>query len=225
MDWKNLCAGEDPSLAKVYHLDQASFYPVLALEVRPQDLVLDMCAAPGGKSLLILERSLVPEHLTFNEMSNGRRQRLRRVFKDYVPQGIFGKLRLTGHNASKWCLYEKQVYDKILLDAPCSGERHLLHKDTELAKWSQARSKNLSVRQYALLCSAGLVAKPGGRIVYSTCSISAIENDNVIEKFLKKKGGNVVRKTWELGEATEYGWQILPDVCDGRGPIYFAIIE
>jgi 16S rRNA C967 or C1407 C5-methylase (RsmB/RsmF family) len=219
-------------VADFYVLDPASIFPAVALDVQPGDEVADLCAAPGGKSLILAEslwknsKSPTSGRLVANELSDPRRARLRAVIGDYVPSEVREKIRVTGHDATRWCLYETEAYDRILLDAPCSGERHLLANSEEMNQWSPARSKNLAVRQYALLASALAVVRVGGRIVYSTCSLSNLENDNVIARLLKKRAGEarVVKRDFEIGEPTEHGWMILPDTT-GFGPIYFAIIE
>jgi 16S rRNA C967 or C1407 C5-methylase (RsmB/RsmF family) len=92
--------------------------------------------------------------------------------------------------------------------------------------WSPARSRHLAVRQYALLASALAVVKPGGRLVYSTCSISPAENDAIIARLMKKRAGEaeVLKPRLEIGEATEQGWMILPDAT-GYGPIYLAALQ
>lgn len=220
------------SLADFYVLDPASIFPAMALDVRPGDEVADLCAAPGGKSLILAERLFAKGagesggRLVANELSDARRGRLRAVLEDYLPASVRERMRVTGHDATRWCLYETDAYDRILLDAPCSGERHLLANAEEMAQWSPARSKNLSVRQYALLASALAVVRVGGRIVYSTCSLSNLENDQVIARLLKKRAGEsrVVHQDFGIGEKTEHGWMILPDRT-GFGPIYFAILE
>lgn len=217
---------DERGLADFYVLDPASIFPAAALGVRAGEEVVDFCAAPGGKTLILAEDLNGSGRLVSNELSDARRGRLRAVIEDYVPADVREHIRVTGHDATRWCLYEKDAYDSVLLDAPCSGERHLLANSEELAQWSPARSKNLSVRQYALLASALQVVRPGGRIVYSTCSLSNLENDNVIARLLKKREGEarVVRETFEIGEPTEHGWMILPDKT-GYGPIYFSILE
>ena len=123
-------------------------------------------------------------------------------------------------------LKEKEDYQKILIDAPCSGERHMLRNPSLLKKWSPARSKNLSQRQYTLLASGWAALTRGGRLVYSTCSISNLENDAVISRLVKKKGDavQIVKQDWFFGEATQWGWQILPDQDEGWGPLYFSIL-
>jgi 5-methylcytosine rRNA methyltransferase NSUN4 len=210
--------------AESYQMDKASLFPALALAAHPGEAVLDMCAAPGGKSLIIAENMKGEGRLVVNELSENRRSRLFRVIREYIPEDIRKNLvEVTGRDAARWCLYEQDVFDRVLLDAPCSGERHLLKTPSEIAEWSPSRTKNLAKRQYALLASAHQVVKPGGTIVYSTCSISNLENDGVIERLVKKRAGEVevVRREWEIGEPTEFGWIILPDQT-GYGPIYFS---
>ncbi len=215
-------------LSDFYVLDPASIYAASALEVRSGDDVLDLCAAPGGKSLILAQAIQDSGRLTCNEMSQARRSRLHAVLRQYLPQDLLQRVQVTGHDGSRWCLHEVEAYDRILLDAPCSGERHLLlpQNKSELNQWSPARSKNLAVRQYALLTSALQVLRPGGRLVYSTCSISNLENDAVIARLEKKRSGEftILRKAFNLGQSTEFGWAILPD-HGGYGPIYFSIIE
>jgi 5-methylcytosine rRNA methyltransferase NSUN4 len=214
-------------LMTTYVMDPASIYPAVALGVQPGEEILDMCAAPGGKSLILAEMLEGEGRLVSNELSDRRRARLRAVIEDYVPRDwIAAHSTVTGHDGTRWCLHETEAFDRILLDAPCSGERHLLADPTEMNQWSPARSKNLAVRQYALLASALQVVRHGGRIVYSTCSISPIENDAVIARLLKRREGEAVVRplSFEIGESTEHGWQILPD-RGGFGPIYLAALE
>ncbi|MBY0452291.1 MAG: RsmB/NOP family class I SAM-dependent RNA methyltransferase, partial [Bdellovibrionaceae bacterium] len=94
--------------------------------------------------------------------------------------------------------------------------------------WSEKRTKNLSVRQYSLLSSAWLTCKAGGRIVYSTCSISPMENDGVVGKLVKKRDVEILRPDfiddYDFIEETEFGYRILPDTC-GFGPMYFSVIQ
>lgn len=208
-----------------YEMDLASLFPALALDVQKQDRVLDLCAAPGGKSLMLIENG-DPQNITLNDISQNRFYKLKRILQEYIPKNIFEKIKITNHDGARWCLYEKKVYDKILVDAPCSGERHLLYDETELQNWSLSRTKNLAKRQYALLASALQVAKPGGFIVYATCSISKSENDGVISRLHQKKKDRfcVCKRRWPLGEPTEWGWQILPDQ-EGFGPLYFAVLQ
>ncbi|MBK24847.1 MAG: RNA methyltransferase [Halobacteriovorax sp.] len=208
-----------------YLLDAASVLCARALKASPEHKVLDMCAAPGGKSLAIQFQRKEGE-LVSNELSRDRRTRLRRVLDDYIPKELQENIRVTGFDATTWCLHEKEAFDRILLDAPCSSERHLLESPDKLVDWKGGRSKRLSKLQYSLLASATQVLRPGGRIVYSTCSISPLENDKVVERLFKKRpeGLKLVKEELLLGQQTEFGTIILPDK-DGWGPLYIAIIE
>jgi 16S rRNA C967 or C1407 C5-methylase (RsmB/RsmF family) len=146
-------------------------------------------------------------------------------------------VKVTGFDAQKWGLHEANVYDAVLADVPCSGERHLLENQDELKTWSPQRSAQLAVRQYAILTSALTAAKPGGRVVYSTCSISQVENDDVIAKLVKRRGHEfenvqlppeVLLRAKEFKielEPTEFGYWILPDRSENAGPIYFSLVR
>ena len=82
------------------------------------------------------------------------------------------------------------------------------------------------VRQHAILCAALEAAKPGGQILYSTCSVNPQENDGVIAKFLKKRGerSKVLQPEAFGSESTEFGFQFFPDTSE-MGPIYFSVLE
>ena len=209
-----------------YVMDPASIFVAMALETNAGEQILDMCAAPGGKSLILAEQG--PENLISNEMSESRRERLLRVFHEYIPRDQRMFVHVKGLDGNQYGLRMPGHFDRVLADVPCSGERHLLENATEFALWSEKRTKNLSIRQYSLLSSAWLAAKVGGRIVYSTCSISPLENDDVVAKLVKKRSPEVLRPSQfssiDFLEIAEFGYQILPDKC-GFGPMYFAVLE
>lgn len=226
MDRPNVWHREDTDLEKVYSMDRASIAAAEALEVEPGEEVIDLCAAPGGKSLILIEKMRGAGSITLNDSSRTRMFKLRKVLKDHVPADVLASVRVTQHDASRWGLHEQDRYDRVLLDAPCSSEQHVIASEAALAKWSPSRSRQLAQRQYALLCSALQIVRPGGRIVYSTCSIAPAENDGVIAKLMKKRSGQfqAVWTNCDLGTKTEHGRIVLPDT-DGCGPIYFAVLE
>ena len=88
------------------------------------------------------------------------------------------------------------------------------------------RTKNIAVTQFAMLASALDIVKNGGTVVYSTCALSRLENDEIIRKLYQKRAGRfeLIRKEFSFGEPTEFGWQVLPDTT-GHGPFYLAIIK
>lgn len=220
---------KDSNLKEFYPMDLASVVAAEALQVKPGDQVLDLCSAPGGKCLILAQSLGTQGRLVANDRSKERRMRLLKVIQEYLPVDIQKQIQVTGHDATQWGLHEKNRYDKILLDAPCSSERHLLTDSKYIKEWTKSRSKNLSIRQYAMLCAALDALKPGGTLVYSTCALSPLENDQNIAKLIKK------RKEAELCftqnnrndvslEKTIYGWQIMPDLNQGWGPIYYSVI-
>lgn len=209
-----------------YVMDAASVLAARAVQVAPGDEVLDLCAAPGGKSLILAEALAEEGYLTLNDSSPGRRGRLRAVLDSYLPSSIRDRVSVTGHDASRWGLHHPDRYDRVLLDAPCSSEAHVLADPRAYSTWTPARPKQLALRQGALLAAAIDSAKPGGRIVYSTCALDPRENDGVVAKLLKKRAGRVrlVPAEARVGETTEVGVHILPDAT-GFGPIYYAVLE
>lgn len=221
--------------SEVFELDAASLVPPFDLACTSGDKVLDLCAAPGGKSLMMLFQTRGEIQLTVNELSKTRFQRLKAVLYDYLPDEVMARLELSCADGARYCLSHREEFDRVLVDAPCSGERHLL-KAQDLRDWTPSRSKQLSVRQHSLLCAALDACKVGGRVVYSTCAISPLENDRVIEKLKKSRKSQfqVLRPNSQgksdlvsqqlVGESTEYGTIYLPDAC-GAGPIYSAILE
>ena len=212
-----------------YFMDAASIRAAEALQVQAGDQVLDICAAPGGKALILLERLQGRGLLIANEWSRDRRARLDKVIEDHVPAEFRKNVQVTGFDGNQFGLKKENTFDRVLLDAPCSSERHLLHDDPTMLEWKESRTKQLAMRQYSLLCSALLALKPGGTLVYSTCSISQLENDGVIERLLKKKSETVVLDS-EISdlsdtEKTQFGFQIFPDRAQGAGPIYFSRLK
>jgi 16S rRNA C967 or C1407 C5-methylase (RsmB/RsmF family) len=226
-DWKPMPDAQ--GLLSHYWMDAGSVVAAQALPLDGAERVLDLCAAPGGKTLILAERMAAENgqgEVVANDRSAARRNRLRRVVDDYLPPDVRESITLTGHDATRWCLHEKHAFDAILLDAPCSSERHLLAAPERLADWKAGRTRRLAQQQYAMLASALDVVRVGGHVLYSTCSISPLENDGPVEKLLKKRAGRVetVNASHPLAEATSHGWLILPD-RNGHGPIFYALLK
>jgi len=210
----------DPStpLLPYYLLDAASVLAVDALEVGPFHSVLDLCAAPGGKSVCIAQRlRLTPNDdgssthasaalgsLHSNEPQQSRRQRLHAVLSEYIPQSI--RRNRTRIDVSAWDATHVSLpasrYDRVLVDAPCSSDRHVLSSAAELGQWSTKRVKSNHERQVALLLNALKVTKPGGITVYATCSLSRLENDGVIDSVRERLQRQARRGTAKLGHST-----------------------
>ena len=263
------------SLLIYYCLDPASLLPVIALNL-PQYIasyntpakILDMCAAPGGKTLAILQSLFggtaqtsnsaneddVHHVIVANESSRKRRNRLENILADYVPlsiqrsslvvTGVYGTMFASGSIDPQRGLHyspesdisprseEEEGYTHVLCDVPCSGERYVLRSSSSLAQWNAGSSKHLQKKQLSLLNAAVKACRPGGQVVYSTCSINTNENDVVVEKLLSKRGNQVeaeldVLADVGIGESTKYGKMILPDhiSCKGMGPMYVCALR
>lgn len=209
-----------------YILDPASLMPAEALQVQSDSHVLDLCAAPGGKSLALLSRLGAKGSLHSNDSSPERSKRLKKVLNQYSPPEYRSRFKVSQKDGTKFGFFFRDEFSHLLVDVPCSSERHMIHQN-RTSDWTLKKSKFLSVKQYTLLCAALICAQAGARIVYSTCSINPVENDEVIRKFIKKKGKSVTLDEFDLQdletEKTEFGAIILPD-RSGYGPIYLSLL-
>lgn len=189
--------------------------------------VLDMCAAPGGKSLVLATRLPSGGELIANERSSARRARLHRVLDEHLPGAARNRVTVTGHDARRWGLHEEDAYDAILLDAPCSSERHTLASEKHLAEWSAKRPQRIAADQTAMLQAALTAVRAGGHVLYVTCALTPVENDGVVGKVLRRREGSVTTAPLSLtaSEPTEHGVHVLPDAAQGRGPIYAALLR
>lgn len=214
-------------LLKSYFLDEGSLLVASLLPVKPGETVLDMCAAPGGKSLILAKGLAGEGQLVLNDRSSERRARLRNVVETHLPPPLVAPIKITSHDGRKWGLYEQEVYDAILIDAPCSSERHLLQNGNLLKKWSPSRGKRLATEQFAFLAAALEAVKVGGYLLYSTCSINPLENEEVVAKLFKRRPGRCreVLSAPAVAERRKYGYSILPDRANGMGPLYFALLR
>ena len=221
------------SLASPYYMDKASILAASILPIKENYKVLDMCAAPGGKTLVLAMKLNGTGKLISNDRSAQRRTRLAKVISTCLPEALRQNITITGHDSTTWSLYEKNVYDCVLLDAPCSSERHVLVDPSALSIWSPSRPKHLAIQQFAMLAAALDATVAGGYILYSTCSINPVENELVIEKLLKKRSGlfeeipveKVDFSASNFSEARLHGRIILPDTSNGCGPLYFCLLK
>lgn len=215
-----------PGAGRPYLMDYASVLAARSLRLPPEGILLDACAAPGGKTLVLLSESAPAVKILANEPSAARRRRLVNVLNEHLDAETRGRAAVSGFDAAALAAKKAEHgrFDGILLDAPCSSERHVLSNKKYLAKWTVARPRFLAKRQWALLSAAFLLLKDGGCLVYSTCALSVDENDGVASRLAAKYGGRVSldRPDFSEGENTGYGRIILPDAGGGAGPMYVA---
>jgi 16S rRNA (cytosine1407-C5)-methyltransferase len=216
-------------LTKPYIMDRASVLAALSVKLPESGIILDSCAAPGGKSLVIASRMGKAAELLSNELSAGRRRRLVNVLDEHLDAETRSRVKVSGFDAAGLGgkKSERGRFAAILLDVPCSSERHVLRNEKALEAWTAARPRFLARRQWSLLSAAFLLLKPGASLVYAACAISDEENDAVVSRLFAKYGEELIREEPEFseGEKTTYGRLILPDACQGMGPMYVAVFS
>ena len=160
----------------VFVQDPASVVPVLAMNIKPDDVVVDLCAAPGSKTLHLAQQA------QFVIANDSHRIRLRRLNHNLRRFSITN-CAVTCEDARRLHLDTK--VDRILVDAPCTGEGMVgkIHKAMRL--WSVRRIKMLSTLQKQLVNHGLSLLKEGGILVYSTCTFAPEENEEVIDHVLQ----------------------------------------
>ena len=181
-------AGVEWALKLPYHAgftypqDAASMFAVEALNPQPGERVLDLTAAPGGKSTHIAQRMQNSGILMTNDMDTNRLKAL----KSNLSRLGVANAYVTRLNAGKLAEHYPETFDRILLDPSCSGEGLFVTKEGQPNYWNKKALKHFSGLQFGLLRQAFQMLKPGGRLLYSTCALNAIENDGVVNDFLAK---------------------------------------
>ena len=170
---------EQVANGEVYVQDEASQMVAQVLDAQPGENVLDLCAAPGSKTTQIADRlkGLVIA-------SDIHSHRLRTVKDTTKLQGL-SNIRFLTLNGLEPLPFSESSFDRVLVDAPCSGTGTLRRNPEIRWRISADDIDDLSSRQQGLLLNAARVVKPGGRLVYSTCSVEPDENEAVVQTFLE----------------------------------------
>jgi NOL1/NOP2/sun family putative RNA methylase len=171
-------------LGYYYIQEIASMLPVLALNPKGHERVLDLCASPGSKTTQIAARMNNKGLLIANEVKFGR---IKILSANTERCGVMNMLitKRDGIALCKRFREEAFLFDKILLDAPCSGEGTFRSAPKGLEMWNIKTIENLSRLQKALIASAIEILVPGGELVYSTCTHAPEENEEIVDFALK----------------------------------------
>lgn len=143
-------------------------------------LILDLAAAPGGKTTHLVSRFDDRAVVVANDSSLSRITALRSNLQTWGALGTY----ITNYAGERWGQWFPETFDKVLLDAPCSGDTLREEKGRKKRVVSEAEQSALSQRQLALLMSAFRALKPNGEIVYSTCTLAPEENEGVLSQLL-----------------------------------------
>ncbi len=171
-------------LGYYYIQEIASMLPVLVLNPKENEKILDLCSSPGSKTTQIAARMKNSGLLIANEVKFGR---IKILAANTERCGVMNMI-ITKRDGITLCKRFKQeglLWDKILLDAPCSGEGTIRSTPKTLEMWNIKTIENLSKLQKSLIVSAIEILKPNGELVYSTCTHAPEENEEVIDFALK----------------------------------------
>ncbi|NLY43231.1 MAG: NOL1/NOP2/sun family putative RNA methylase [Clostridiaceae bacterium] len=168
--------------AGLYYIQEPSaMAAVQALQVKPGEKVLDLCAAPGGKSTQIACCLRGQGLLVSNEIISSRASVLVQNMERFGVRNAV----ITNESPDRLSKVFTEFFDKILVDAPCSGEG-MFRKDPKVClEWKEELPFSCAKRQLKIMLEAEKMLKPGGKLVYSTCTFSPEENEGVIENFLQ----------------------------------------
>lgn len=174
---------------RLYIQNLASMLAPMILAPLPEETVLDLAAAPGGKTLMLAGMMNNTGWLSAVEPT---RERFFRLRANLEMQGVTNAhtYMTDGRSVGKKC---PLMFDRIMLDAPCSSEaRFKTHEPKSMSFWSIHKAKETSKLQKRLLLSAYDALKPGGKLLYCTCSFSAEENESPLHHLLQKHGEDLI---------------------------------
>ena len=168
--------------AGVYYLQEASaMAPVALLDPQPGEKICDLCAAPGGKTTQIAGRMQGEGFLLCNEINPKRAKILSRNIE---RMGVANAL-VTNEHPQRLADRFAGFFDRVLIDAPCSGEGMFRKEEAAVTDWSQETVEMCARRQAEILHSGAAMVRPGGRLVYSTCTFAPEEDELAVEQFLQ----------------------------------------
>lgn len=227
--------------AGLYYIQEPSaMAPVMFLDVKPGERVLDLCAAPGGKSTQIGAKLQGEGILVCNEIHPARAK----ILSENVERMGISNALVTNENSQRLADFFGGFFDKILVDAPCSGEGMFRKEDAAVTEWSPENVQLCADRQDEVLDNAARMLRPGGRLVYSTCTFAPQEDEGAVARFLERHADFEIVETkmpegfmkgnpkWamQFGGATtepkelEYTMRLMPHLLKGEGH-YLAVLR
>lgn len=199
----------------LYRQSLSSMLPVLVLDPQPEDKALDFCAAPGSKTTQMAALMQNQGEIVAVEAIRPRFYKLKAVCELLGAKNVSCKLTDARRFRSS------ELFDKVLVDAPCSSESRFKADDPKsVGYWSTRKIKEMVHKQRGLLLSASRFLKPGGTLVYSTCTFAPEENEGVVDWVLRKSDGEL-----ELAAAAIEGIKSYPAVQQWEGKAYSPGIE
>lgn len=193
---------EFAAAGKIYLQDEASQLVAQTVDLQPGQRALDLCAAPGGKTTLMAQRAKDDAEIVASDRSP---KRLDTVIKLTASHHLIS-IKTLLLDAAQPLPFENSVFDRILIDAPCSGTGTLRRNPEIRWRISETDIRELAAQQKLFLKHAARVLKPGGQLVYSTCSVERDENEEVVGAFMESHKDFQLQKTsrtWPHREGTD----------------------
>lgn len=221
--------------AGVYYIQEPSaMLPAVLLDAQPGERVLDLCAAPGGKTTQIADSMEGRGILVCNEIHPARAK----ILSENVERMGVRNAVVLNETPERLAGFFPDYFDRILVDAPCSGEGMFRKNIAAGEEWSAENVRLCAARQDAILESAQSMLRPGGTLVYSTCTFAPEENEGTVARFLKMHPGFSAAETekqsgfcsgrpdWagEAAEGLENTVRLWPHKIAGEGH-YAAVLQ
>lgn len=212
--------------AGAYYLQEPSaMAPAVQLKVQPGQRVLDLCAAPGGKSGQLAAALKGKGLLIANEPMMSRA----RVLAENLQRLGVENAIVTAEKPQALARRFPAYFDRILVDAPCSGEGMFRRNPDARQEWQEGSNAGCALRQSEILEAAYQMLKPGGALVYSTCTFSKIENEQVCQAFLDAHADMSLEELplfpgWETG-IDGIGMRLYPHRLQGEGQFFATFVK
>ena len=195
--------------------EAVSMLPVIALGAEPGDVVLDMCASPGSKTTQIAECLGESGLVLANEVVNSR---VNMLVSNSHRHGS-ACIGVVNHDGRHMPMVPESGFDRVLVDAPCTGSGTTRKNPDVWSKWLPSGGRSLHNLQVDLLSRAIAITKPGGRVVYATCSLDPVEDEAVVAEILRRHDHLKLLDAFEMlpgvpGEMGRSDWISLGD--DGK---------
>ena len=194
--------------------EAVSMLPVLALDPKPSEYILDLCASPGSKTSQIAEHLNDSGVVVANEIVRGRVNLLVSNMQRHRSRSNI----IVNHDARHFPKVPEFGYDRILVDAPCTGTGTTRKNPDVWSRWKPSGGRSMQKLQIDILSRATKLVKSGGRVVYSTCSLDPIENEAVVAEVLRNdpslkliSAHDLIPKLLASEGMTQ--WPVLSDEC------------
>ena len=198
----------------IYVQEPSAMFTVNAYQFKGDELVLDMCSAPGGKSIQIANR--IPNGILVSNEVNKKRSEI--LFSNIERMGLKNVI-ITNDTTFNVASAYANTFDVCLVDAPCSGEGMFRKGEDMVNSWNPSLNEMCAARQLEILEDANLALKRGGVLIYSTCTYSKLENENVVKAFMSKHNYELLpfEHNFSKGVDMNFVARLYPHKVKGEG--------